>query len=227
MGEERLATIRGTLKENGSPLLDATVYLQSFDNEGCANLFNSEAQDRRSAKKLSSCIHDVRTTIVEATGSYQFIELKAGWYAVHFLWNIKEKPSPYPASFVEGNWRAVYAGHKDSTGKYDSMAQDRAIFVAPGSEIQRNFDGKFIAQEAKPLRGQLSLPTKNWGIAWDLPGFTLRVVETKPGGQRYMVAENETTHVVVSVTVEEIQNGSRDISCESRKLKLLDIGRRT
>jgi len=70
-----------------------------------------------------------------------------------------------------------------------------------------------VAQEPKPLRGRLSLPAKDWGVVLDLPGFTLRSVETKPDGRRYMVAENETTHVVVSLTLEQITPGPSAISC--------------
>ncbi len=41
-----------------------------------------------------------------------------------------------------------------------------------------------------------------------LPGFVAKSVETKPDGRRYMVAENENTNVVVSVTLEETRSGT-------------------
>lgn len=46
-----------------------------------------------------------------------------------------------------------------------------------------------------------------------LPGFTTKTVETKPDGRRYMVAENENTKVVLSVTLEETKPGAPASSC--------------
>jgi len=69
------------------------------------------------------------------------------------------------------------------------------------------------AQEPKPPLGRLSLPTKNWGVVLDLPGFTVKNVETKPDGRRYMIAENEATNVVVSLTLEQTKPGRPAISC--------------
>jgi len=71
---------------------------------------------------------------------------------------------------------------------------------------------KCLAQESKPLHGRLSLPLKKWGVVVDLPGFTVKIVETKPDGRRYMVAENQSTHVVASLTLEQVKTGSGD-SC--------------
>lgn len=47
----------------------------------------------------------------------------------------------------------------------------------------------------------------------NLPGFAVRAVETKPDGRRYMVAENETTNVVVSLTLEQVKPGAPASSC--------------
>jgi len=68
-------------------------------------------------------------------------------------------------------------------------------------------------QSQTPLRGRLSLPTKDWGVVLTLPGFVAKTVETKPDGRRYMVAENENTKVVVSVTLEETKPGTPASSC--------------
>lgn len=46
----------------------------------------------------------------------------------------------------------------------------------------------------------------------ELPGFTVKSVETKGDGRRYMAAENSETHVVVSLTLEEV-NQSAGASC--------------
>ena len=70
-----------------------------------------------------------------------------------------------------------------------------------------------LGQESKPLRGRLSLPNKNWGVVLDLPGFTLKDVETKPDGRRYMIAENENTKVIVSLFLEQTDPGEHVRSC--------------
>jgi hypothetical protein len=71
-----------------------------------------------------------------------------------------------------------------------------------------------VAQQSPPpLRGRLSLPAKEWGVVLDVPGFVLKTAETKPGGRRYMAAENEVTKVVVSITLEQTKEGAPASSC--------------
>jgi len=70
-----------------------------------------------------------------------------------------------------------------------------------------------VGEEPKPMSGRLSLPAKDWGVVLNLPGFAVKSVETKPDGRRYMVAENETTNVVVSLTLEEVKSGGLASSC--------------
>jgi hypothetical protein len=186
--------------------------LQSFDDEACAKLFAASAQDRKSARKLKSCLHDVSTTSPDTAGRFEFSNVRAGWYAVHFLWNIGTKPSSSMHMFNQGQWAVIYAGQKDSTGRYDTMAQDAPFYFSTIEDAIRNFDIP-TAQEPKPFRGQLSLASKDWGVVLDLPGFTVRVVETKSDGSRYMAAENKTTQVVVSLVLEETNSGARVRSC--------------
>ena len=47
----------------------------------------------------------------------------------------------------------------------------------------------------------------------ELPGFILKKAETKADGRRYMVAENENTKVVVSITLEQTKEGAPESSC--------------
>jgi len=217
------STIRGTLSEQGTPIGEATVFLQSFDDETCATLFTTGKEDRQSASKLQACMHDVSTTSSDAAGNYKFTNPRAGWYAVHFLWNIGKKQSQ--PMFNQGQWRVMYAGHKDSTGRYDTMAQDTPFYFSAAEDVTRDFV-MAVAQQPKPLRGRLSLATKDWGVLLDLPGFTVKIVETKPDGRRYMVAENETTNVVVSLTLEAVKAGARASSCRKsleEKTKITEV----
>ena len=132
--------IRGTLSERGRPIVDATVFLQSFEDERCAKIFASQKASRKAQQKLDRCMHDLSTTISDSQGRYEFTGLKPGWYAVHFLWNISEKPSLANSLFKEGSWGVVYAGHRDSTGKYDTMAQDSPFYYSGKDDAPRDFE---------------------------------------------------------------------------------------
>jgi hypothetical protein len=134
--------IRGTLRENGTPITEATVYLQSLDDEKCAKLFSGKKWTAQSVAKLGQCMHDVGTTSVDGAGTYRFLIPKSGWYVVHFLWNISKKPSQSGSLRKEGTWGVIYAGHKDETGKYDTMAQDSPCYFSGTEDVVRNFELK-------------------------------------------------------------------------------------
>lgn len=142
-GQVSRGAIRGTLREGGAPIIDATVFLDSLNDRGCAKLFMKKSRNPKLAEKLQSCMHEVSTTTVDRAGNYQFTDLKAGWYAVHFLWNIAEKPKSFPPYFArEGTWGVMYAGHKDSSGKYDTMAQDVPFEFSGSGDVIRDFSGQ-------------------------------------------------------------------------------------
>jgi hypothetical protein len=132
--------LRGTLREKGKPIVEAAVFLQSFEDEHCVKIFTSQKPSRKSEEKLDRCMHDVATAVPDSHGYYEFTGLKPGWYAVHFLWNISEKPSSAPSLFKEGHWGVMYAGEKDSTGKYDTMAQDPPFYYSGRNDAARDFE---------------------------------------------------------------------------------------
>src|SRR5260370_40827767 len=114
--------------------------------------------------------------------------------------------------FHQARWTVIYAAHNDTNGRYDTMAQDRPFYFSAKEDMTRDFDIP-VAQQQKPLRGRLSLPAKDWGVVLDLPGFALTTVETKPDGRRYIVAENQNTNVVVSLTLEAVKSAARVSLC--------------
>jgi hypothetical protein len=68
------------------------------------------------------------------------------------------------------------------------------------------------AQETKPQEELLvSYPGKAWAIAIDSPGFVVETREQKPDGREYLVANNATSRVVLSVILEK-GNGPADAS---------------
>jgi len=136
--QNSLKVIRGKLVENGKPIQEAALYLQSLENEKCAKLFSDHHASQRTARKLERCMQDLSTTSTDAGGNYQFAVPNPGWYAVHFLWNIGKKPTHAETSFLQGRWVVMYAGHKDSSGKYDTMAQDGSFFFSGREDSVRD-----------------------------------------------------------------------------------------
>ena len=133
--------IRGTLRDKGKPIVDAEVYLQSLEDEHCAKLFTGKI-DLKKQQELRQCTHDLGSTHPDEQGKYEFDETKAGWYVVHFLWSIADKPSHPMTSFKEGDWLVQYAGWKDSTGKYDTMAQCQPFYYSGKEDAARDFEKK-------------------------------------------------------------------------------------
>jgi hypothetical protein len=70
-----------------------------------------------------------------------------------------------------------------------------------------------FAQQSSPAREHVSVPGKDWGVFLDLTGYSIKDVETKPDGRRYMMAQNERTMAVVSLTLEQVSPGGHNSSC--------------
>jgi hypothetical protein len=68
-------------------------------------------------------------------------------------------------------------------------------------------------KESTHTVGSISLLNKPWGVILDLPGFTVKISETKPDGRRYFFAINETTGVNVSVTLEQTDSTKPTRDC--------------
>lgn len=135
--------IRGKLRENGTPITEATVFLQALDDEKCVKLFTGRKADRKTEKQLGRCVHDITATFPNGDGNYQFALPKSGWYAVHFLWSIGKKPREPQTVSMQGRWSVLYAGYKDFTGKYDAMAQDSPFFFSAKEDAIRDCELEF------------------------------------------------------------------------------------
>ena len=133
--------IRGTLSDKGGPIVDAEVNLQSLEDEQCAKLFAGKT-DLKKAQELRQCTHDEGSTHSDEQGHYEFVETKAGWYAVHFLWSITDKPNHPMTTFKEDGWFIQYAGRKDSTGRFDTMAQGKPFYYSGKEDAAINFEKK-------------------------------------------------------------------------------------
>lgn len=135
--ETKPASISGTLVDR-APVGDAEIDLQSLADEHCAKLFASRTRNAKAAQELKSCAHDLAPTHTNSDGRYEFSGLAPGWYAIHLLWNIAQKPS-HPKIFQQGEWSVMVPGYKDVTGKYDTFAQGKPFFLSGKSDVVKDF----------------------------------------------------------------------------------------
>jgi hypothetical protein len=129
--------IAGTLIDKG-PVTDAEIDLQILEDEHCVKLFLSQRKDAQAKQKLEGCSRDLRSTHSDSEGRYRFPDLAPGWYAIHFVWNMAEKPT-LPLAFKRGEWGVVYPGFKDKTGKYDAFAQGKPFHISGESDLAKDF----------------------------------------------------------------------------------------
>jgi hypothetical protein len=132
-----LVAIAGTLFDKG-PVTNAEIDLQLFQDEKCVKLFVSQKRDARAQRKLENCSRDLSSTHPDAEGRYRFTNLAPGWYAIHFVWSMTEKPAD-PVSFKRGEWVVLYPGYKDNTGKYDAFAQGEPFYVSGDSDVVKDY----------------------------------------------------------------------------------------
>jgi hypothetical protein len=95
--------IQAALLDHQQPIKNAEIYLESLDNEHCAQLATDKKQavKPKVIKELRKCVHNIGSTHADEQGHYQFAEIKAGWYLIHFLCNISIRPT-HPTGDIEG-----------------------------------------------------------------------------------------------------------------------------
>jgi hypothetical protein len=129
--------ITGTLFDKG-PVMDAEIDLQFLQDEHGAKLFVSQKGDAQARQKLEACSRDLRSTHADPEGRYRFSSLAPGWYAIHFVWSMAEKPA-HPVAFKRGEWGVAYPGYKDKTGKYDAFRQGKPFYISGESDVAKDY----------------------------------------------------------------------------------------
>jgi hypothetical protein len=129
--------VTGTLFDK-RPLTDAEIDLQFLQDEHCAKLFVSQKGDAQARRKLEGCSRDLATTHPDSEGRYRFSNLAPGWYVIHFVWSMAEKPT-HPLAFKRGEWGVIYPGYKDKTGKYDAFAQGKPFYISGESDVVKDY----------------------------------------------------------------------------------------
>jgi len=76
-----------------------------------------------------------------------------------------------------------------------------------------------LAQDAAgPEKFSIWLPSKTWALELEAPGYVLKRNEIQPDGRRYFLAENEKTHMIASVFLENMKGSVAPGECQ-RSLK--------
>jgi tetratricopeptide (TPR) repeat protein len=76
-----------------------------------------------------------------------------------------------------------------------------------------------LAQETPaPEKFSVWLPSKTWALELEAPGYVLKRNEIQPDGRRYFLAENEKTHMIASVFLENMKGSVAPDECQ-RSLK--------
>lgn len=131
--------IRGTLKASSKPITDAELIIQHFADEKCAKLLEEKKPTPDKIARMEACSEDLIPIRPDASGSFEFVNLKPGWYALRFLWNIEPKPKPGTIVRVD-RFVLVYAGYRDNSGRYDTFVQGRPFHYSGKADVVIHFE---------------------------------------------------------------------------------------
>jgi hypothetical protein len=120
------------------PVTNAEIDLQLLQDDHCAKLFVSRRHDVRAQQNLRACTRDLLSTRPDNDGRYRFADLAPGWYAIHIVWSMAEKP-PHPREFKRGDWAVAFPGYKDKTGMYDAFAQGKPFYISGESDVVKDY----------------------------------------------------------------------------------------
>jgi len=132
--------IRGMLRRSdGQPIADAQIILRGFEDEACKDLYASREASAAGQEKLAACSKDLLTVQATPKGEFFFSGVQPGWYAVRFLWNIEPKPGKSPSADRVGEFLVIYAGKKDSSGRYDTLSHGSPFFFDAEKDYRIEF----------------------------------------------------------------------------------------
>lgn len=131
--------ISGQLSDLNGSITDARIILQSFQDEKCAKLFLSKYSEEN-GRKLQACSRELPPVTPDKEGRYQFTNIPAGWYVLLVLWNMNQKPDAAVAMFQKGEFVINYSEGKDTSGKYDAMAQSKPFYFSGAESLVKDFD---------------------------------------------------------------------------------------
>lgn len=77
-------------------------------------------------------------------------------------------------------------------------------------------------QETGKEAVSVGFPQKTWALAFDGTGFQVKTNGLQPDGRAYLLAENETTKVVLSVFLEKAADPAKTESCQENQKQRLE-----
>jgi hypothetical protein len=131
--------VRTNVARNGNPVERAMVVLQSFADKNCVKLFREKNPKPDTAAKLHACTSDLPAQFSDASGEADFLDLKPGWYAVHVLFLFEPQPSAYQTACRYGDVALMISSHRDTTGKYNAMAQREPFEIKSAEDVKQEF----------------------------------------------------------------------------------------
>jgi tetratricopeptide (TPR) repeat protein len=79
-----------------------------------------------------------------------------------------------------------------------------------------------VQQETVAPKVGVSLPDRPWTLVFEVPGFKVKTNGLQPDGRAYLLAENQTTQVVLSVFLEKTPDAAKAADCEGNQKKRLE-----
>ena len=124
---------------NGKPVEGAAVFVQSLADKNCVKLFREKNPKSDTAERVKACTRDLPEQLSDANGAVVFTDLKPGWYAVHILFLFEPAPTAYQTACQYGDIALMVSGRRDSTGKYNAMAQRDPFELKPSDDVKQQF----------------------------------------------------------------------------------------
>ena len=103
-------------------------------------LIETRSTFEKRERQLEKCSKELPVVKPDKEGRFVFTNMKPGWYALRFLWNIKQKPDKPLDSFSRNGFIIGYSVGKDLQGKYDAMAQGMASYCSGKEDHIITFD---------------------------------------------------------------------------------------
>ena len=136
-------TLSVTTNMGGPPL--AAVHLTVYKDAECVKHSYGEFSLGRK-QKPPTCSSELRTVTVDGHDSFEF-SVAPGWYSLHILWATSSPGRPRVCKFPD--WTIGYFPWRDSTRKYDMMAQQSSAFELKSGE-RKKIDFSYIDELSNP-----------------------------------------------------------------------------
>ena len=224
------ASVEGTLTDQGKPFAKGLVVLQRMKDEHCAKLFSSSHPSAQEVRQLESCARDLPWINTDEKGNYSYRQLAPGWYSIRFLWLLGKLPARETATTCSSvEWAIFFQPGKDTSGKYNAMAQGNPFEIKAGESKQINFEYRDQINGGPNCSGAMApsaplVKLENLGNARiSVPGVK-GVLEINVGATRwetrirsqkeiYMTAMDRSDQLLISASLQQVPFAASPEKC--------------